>query len=114
MRNLFVWLFCMQLFWRDGSGVVSSIRWILFVFCSVLFLGSGICLSMGARFSSEIIAVAQVLPHQARACQEAEAEPPCAVLDSTEDGQHHPVSIFCSFMCRRSLDVMLISGARFR
>ena len=33
----------------------------------------------------------QVVPHQAEACQGAEAEPPCAPMDQTPNRQHHPV-----------------------
>ncbi|CZS72666.1 unnamed protein product [Fusarium graminearum] len=33
----------------------------------------------------------QVFPNQAEACQGAEAEPPCAPVDSPPNWQHHPL-----------------------
>jgi hypothetical protein len=35
----------------------------------------------------------QVFPNQAEACQGAEAEPPCASVDSPPNWQHHPVRL---------------------
>merc|ERR1711874_813269 len=48
---------------------------------------------MGIRLltTSSQDAVPEVLPHQAEACQSAEAEPPHPSVDSPEDRQHHQV-----------------------
>lgn len=39
-----------------------------------------------------INAESQILPHQAKACQGAKAEPPYSSVDSPQDRKHHPVS----------------------
>jgi hypothetical protein len=51
---------------------------------------------------SDKLAVPQDFPHQAEACEGAEAEPPHPPVDSPQDQQHHQVRT-AAFACTRDL-----------